>query len=107
MPGVGATAHQHRHAAGVELTDVSGTPVRARPAQTKKTESFGSFFEPVDWDDDGDLDLLIGCFDGSLELRLSTVRRARSRLPDTQARLRRSGHTWRSPFGPLPQGRSP
>lgn len=58
-------------APGAELTDTSGTPVRACPQQARNSDSFGSFFEPVDWDDDGDIDLLIGCFDGGLKLRLN------------------------------------
>jgi hypothetical protein len=59
-------------AAGVELMDVSGTPIRSHPEHELKSKSFGSFFAPVDWDDDGDLDLLIGCGDGGLKLRLNT-----------------------------------
>lgn len=56
---------------GVELVDVSGVPVRTRPQQKQNYESFGSFYTPVDWDADGDFDVLIGCFDGELKLRIN------------------------------------
>ncbi|MBL8820041.1 MAG: VCBS repeat-containing protein [Planctomyces sp.] len=54
-----------------ELKDRNGIPIRSKPTQTQNYESFGSFFELVDWESDGDLDLLIGCFDGHLMLRLN------------------------------------
>lgn len=58
-------------AEGEELSDTSGSPIRAYPQQENKSLSYGSFFAPVDWDDDGDLDLLIGCGDGGLKRRLN------------------------------------
>lgn len=61
----------HKFAAREELLDRSGVPVRAFPVQKEPVQSFGSFFTPVDWDADGDLDLLIGCFDGTLKLRVN------------------------------------
>lgn len=54
-----------------ELVDKTGTPVRSNPQQQQDYQSFGSFYELVDWDEDGDLDLLIGCFDGGLKVRLN------------------------------------
>jgi hypothetical protein len=38
----------------------SSVPVRSAPVQPQDYQSFGSFYTPVDWDDDGDFDLLIG-----------------------------------------------
>ncbi len=61
----------HRFEPGVEVIDKAGVPVRSRVEQNQDYESFGSFFTPVDWDADGDLDILIGCFDGELKLRIN------------------------------------
>ncbi len=60
-----------RFAPREELLDKNGVPVRSTPDQAQAVQSFGSFFELVDWDDDGDLDILIGCFDGTLKLRIN------------------------------------
>lgn len=54
-----------------ELVDRAGVPVRSAPQQQQVYQSFGSFVTPVDWDADGDADLLIGCFDGHLKLRMN------------------------------------
>ncbi len=59
----------HQFAAPEELVDKAGVPVRSAPVQQQDYQSFGSFYTPVDWDGDGDFDLLIGCFDGHLKLR--------------------------------------
>lgn len=61
----------HQFAAREELLDKAGVPVRSVPVQQQTVQSFGSFYEPVDWDDDGDFDLLIGCFEGQLKLRIN------------------------------------
>lgn len=58
-------------AAREELLDKAGVPIRSAPVQQQSHQSFGSFFEVVDWDDDGDLDILIGCFDGGMQLRIN------------------------------------
>lgn len=60
-----------KFAARREVLDKAGVPVRSSPKQKQSFRSFGSFYMPVDWDADGDADLLIGCFDGSLKLRLN------------------------------------
>jgi hypothetical protein len=61
----------HRFAACEELLDKAGVPVRSAPKQKQHYQSFGGFYTPVDWDADGDFDILIGCFDGHLKLRIN------------------------------------
>ncbi|HEX5444531.1 MAG TPA: VCBS repeat-containing protein [Pirellulales bacterium] len=61
----------HKFAAREELKDKAGVPVRSTPAQQEDVQSFGSFYTPVDWDADGDNDLLIGTFEGKLLLRVN------------------------------------
>ncbi|QDT28425.1 FG-GAP repeat protein [Gimesia panareensis] len=61
----------HKYAAPVELKDKTGVPVQSAVKPKQKVQSFGSFYMPVDWDNDGDFDLLIGCFDGQLKLRIN------------------------------------
>jgi hypothetical protein len=53
------------------LNDRSGRPILRKPDQEHPVESFGSWPALVDWDGDGDLDLLFGGYDGSLNLRLN------------------------------------
>lgn len=58
-------------AAREELVDKAGVPVRSAAVQQQDYQSFGSFFSPVDWNGNGVFDLLIGCFEGSLKLRIN------------------------------------
>ncbi len=53
------------------IMDRSGKPVLRKPDQEIAVESFGSWPAMVDWDGDGDLDLLFGGYDGSLNLRVN------------------------------------
>ncbi len=53
------------------LVDKSGTPILRKPKQQQRFESFGSWPVMVDWDNDGDLDLVIGGFDGTVFLRIN------------------------------------
>jgi hypothetical protein len=51
---------------GRELTGSDGRKLLRKPDQTQNFESFGSWLDAVDWDDDGDLDLVCGGFGGEL-----------------------------------------
>jgi hypothetical protein len=56
-------------AASEVIKDRCGKPILKVPDQKDKVESFGSWMTLVDWDDDGDLDILVGTFDGLMFLR--------------------------------------
>jgi hypothetical protein len=58
-----------KFAAREVIKDKSGKPILRVPNQKDRVESFGSWVTMVDWDDDGDLDILVGCFDGTMFLR--------------------------------------
>jgi hypothetical protein len=58
-----------KFAAREVIKDKSGKPILRVPNQKNRVESFGSWVTMVDWDDDGDLDILVGAFDGTMFLR--------------------------------------
>jgi len=58
-----------KFAAREVLRDKSGKPILKVPDQKDPVESFGSWMTAVDWDDDGDLDILVGTYDGMIFLR--------------------------------------
>lgn len=68
---------QGRFAAREVIRDRSGKPILKVPTQKDRVESFGSWMTLVDWDDDGDLDILVGTFDGMMFLRRNEGTRPR------------------------------
>jgi hypothetical protein len=58
-----------RFAASEVIKGKDGKPIVKVPDQKDKVESFGSWMALVDWDDDGDLDILVGTYDGLMFLR--------------------------------------
>ncbi len=51
------------------IRDKSGSPILKVPNQKDPVESFGTWMTLVDWDDDGDLEVLVGTYDGFMFLR--------------------------------------
>ena len=56
-------------AASEVIKDKAGRPILKVPDQKDKVESFGSWTTLVDWGDDGDLDIIVGTYDGLMFLR--------------------------------------
>ena len=65
-----------QYAAVETILDKSGKPVLTKPDQQQTFESFGSWITTVDWDHDGDLDLLLGTYAGEFRVRLNEGTRA-------------------------------
>ena len=51
------------------INERTGQPILKVSDQKDKVESFGSRMTTVDWDDDGDLDIIVGTYDGLMFLR--------------------------------------
>jgi hypothetical protein len=57
------------------------------PDQKQEYQSFGSWPAMVDWDNDGDLDLLVGGFDGTMFVRLNEGTRSKPVLAATNTNV--------------------
>jgi hypothetical protein len=60
-----------KFAAREVIKDKNDNPILKVPNQKDRVESFGSWMALVDWDDDSDLDILVGTFDGYIFLRVN------------------------------------
>ena len=82
-----------RYAAIETLVGADGKPVLRVPGQQQNYQSFGSWPVTVDWDADGDLDLLVGGFDGTVFVRLNEGTREKPMLAatNTQSDARSGG----------------
>jgi hypothetical protein len=60
-----------KFAARETLSGTDGKPVLRVPDQKQKYQSYGSWPVLVDWDNDGDQDLLVGGFDGTMFVRIN------------------------------------
>jgi FG-GAP-like repeat len=81
------------------VTDRSGKPVLRKPDQEISVESFGSWPAMVDWDGDGDLDLLFGGFDGTLNLRVNEGTRRAPAFATSNTVVRAGGEPVKIPDG--------
>jgi hypothetical protein len=66
-----------RFAAREVIADKSGKPILKVPDQKDRVESFGSWMTLTDWEGDGDLDILVGTFEGMIFLRRNEGSRTR------------------------------
>jgi hypothetical protein len=74
-------------AARETIVSADGKPVLRVPDQRQSYESFGSWPAMVDWDDDGDLDLVVGGFDGTVFVRLNEGTRTQPLLAATNLQV--------------------
>ena len=79
------------YAARETIVDKSGKPVLRYPDQKQNYQSFGSWPVMVDWDNDADLDLLVGGFDGTMFVRLNTPVKDRPVFDATNLKVQADG----------------
>lgn len=86
-----------KFAARETIVDDSGKPILKHPDQKAQIESVGSWPAMVDWDHDGDLDLLIGAFDGTMFVRLNEGSRTKPRFATEKVVVQAAGKTLQLP----------
>lgn len=59
------------YAARETICDKNGKPVLTKPDQKAKHESFGTWVALADWNNSGKLDLVLGCYQGGMLVRLN------------------------------------
>ncbi|MGH7163135.1 MAG: FG-GAP repeat domain-containing protein, partial [Planctomycetota bacterium] len=73
------------------IVDRSEKPVLFAPEQKHPVESFGSWVALVDWEGDGDLDVLLGNFGGAIVLRVNEGTRAQPAYATRHVDVRAGG----------------
>jgi hypothetical protein len=68
-----------------------GRPVKLEPDAKANWYSFGTWVDLVDWDDDGDLDLVFGGFSGEVKLRLNEGTRTAPLYSASNTRVQADG----------------
>jgi hypothetical protein len=77
------------------IVDTSGNPV----VRSVEHQSVGSWPVMVDWDNDGDLDLLVGTFIGTIFVRLNEGSAQRPEFGETNLNVEANGELLRVPSG--------
>jgi hypothetical protein len=90
---------QGRYAARQTLVDKTKKPLLRVPNQQQVYQSFGSWPALVDWDGDGDLDLLIGGFDGTIHVFLNEGTRTEPQFAVANFKLQADGKDVKAPGG--------
>jgi hypothetical protein len=79
------------------LVDKHNKPLLRVPNQQQVYESFGSWPALVDWDNDGDLDLLVGGFDGIIHVFLNEGTRKTPQFDGTNFKVQADGNELKVP----------
>ena len=88
-----------RYAARETIVDKTKKPLLRNPKQQQVHQSFGSWPAMVDWDADGDLDLLIGSFDGTIRVFLNEGTRQQPQFAVANFKVQAGGKDLMVPGG--------